>query len=106
MAKEKEFTINSRKENFRIPYISPVKLLAISTQVDLEKFQQTETLYTFALENTEVQMGEKWFPVKTKDKEVYMPLGIDEDLIALNEICMFFITEVIYKAFQKSSESA
>lgn len=106
MIKNQEFTIESRKDQFRIGYISPVKLLAITTQVDLEKFQQTETLYTFALENTEVKMGEKWVPVKTPGQEVYMPFGIDDDLIALNEICMYFLTEVIYKAFQKSSESA
>lgn len=104
----KEFKIDSRSEKFRVTKITPVEMLAISTQVNLENFAQTKVLYQFALEHTEVLMGtgedERWKPVKTKDKEVYVPFGIEEDIKALNEICLYFITEVIYKAFQNSSE--
>ena len=101
----KEFKIKSRQEQYRIATIYPVEFLAISTQVDLEKYEQTLTLYTFALEHIEVLIGEKWIPVKTPNKQTYMPFGIGEDMIGLNELCMYFLTEVIYPAFQKSSES-
>lgn len=100
----KEFKIETREETFRVSKITPVEMLAISTQVDLEKFEQTKVLYQFALEHTEVLMGEQWKPVKTPGKEVYVPFGIEQDMDSLNKICLYFITEVIYKAFQKSSE--
>lgn len=106
MQNYKEFTIESRKDNlFRVGKISPVQILAVSMVTDLTKLEQTEVLYKFALENTEVKLGEKWVPVKTKDKEIYMPIGIDEDINALNEIAMYILREVIYKAFPKSDES-
>lgn len=105
MAENNTFTIKSRNETFRIGYVSPVSMLAISTQVDLDNFKKTETLFTFALEHIEVQMGEEWNPVKTPDKEVYMPFGIQTDFTSLDELCTYFLTEVIQPAFQNSSES-
>lgn len=104
-----EFKIDSRSEQFRVSKITPVEMLAISTQVNLENFEQTKVLYQFALEHTEVLLGDgenaKWKPVKTPKSEVYVPFGIDKDMKALNDLCLYFVTEVIYKAFQKSSES-
>lgn len=105
MAEIKEFSIKNRVEKFRIGYISPVKMLALSTQVDLDNFTKTDFLFTFALEHIEVAMGDKWNPVKTPGQEVYMPFGIEKDLKALDELCTYFLTEVIYPAFQNSSES-
>ena len=100
-----EFKINSREEQFRVANISPVDMLAISTQVDFEKFEMTKTLIKFCLENVEVKMGEKWLPVKMKDREIYQPLNIKDDFIALNEIFTYMMSEVIAKVFMKSNES-
>lgn len=102
----KEFTVSNRKELFRIGKITPIELLSISAVMDLEKLTQVTEFITFALEHVEVQMGEKWLPLKTKDKEIYMPIGIEEDILSLNEIVAFVLKEVIEKAFTKSSESA
>lgn len=100
-----EFTIESKKElTFRVVKLSPVDLLALQLQTDLDNFDQTRLLFRFALEHTEVKIGEKWFPVKTSGKEVYMPMGIEEDFTALNEICVWFLNNVIAKVFPKSSE--
>ena len=63
-----EFQIASRKELFRVAKISPIDILAISTQIDFESFKMTKTLMTFCIENVEVKMGEKWVTVKVKDK--------------------------------------
>lgn len=105
MTENKEFNIEGRTDTFRIPYISPVDLLALSTQLDLDNFQKTVIVFNFALEHIEVSMGENnWKPVKTKGKEVYMPFGIDKDLPYLDALCTYFIREVMYPAFQKSSE--
>ena len=83
--------------------ISPVDVLALSMQ-DYEKFEQLRVIYKYALENTLVKVGEKLLPVKTANKEVYMPVGINKNGLALHEICTFFMREVIGKTFQKSSE--
>ena len=99
-----EFTIETRKENFRIVKISPIDILALQMQTDLDNFEKTKLLFKFALEHTEVKAGEKWFPVKTPNKEVYFPTDIAEDYIALNEICAFFLDNKMAKVFQKSSE--
>ena len=97
---------NLENVEFRIKdNISPVDILALSMQ-DFEKFEQLRVIYKFALEHTEVKIGEQWVPVKTVDKEVYMPMGINSNGLALQELASYFIQEVIGKTFTKSSESA
>lgn len=100
----KEFTINSREESFRVVKISPIDLLALTSQLDMGNFKQSQVLYTFALEHLEVKVQNTWLPIKTPGREVYNPVGIDSDLIALNELCMWFLNEVVAKPFMKSSE--
>ena len=101
-----EFKIESLpNQTFRVAKISPVDLMAITSTIDFEKFETNKTLITFCLENSEVLMGEKWLPVKTKGREVYQPMGIESNLIALNEIFVWMMENVIAKTFTKSSES-
>ena len=100
-----EFTIESLPElEFRISKISPVDLLAITTQIDFEKFQQTKVLYQFALEHIDVKQGEKWFPVKLPNQEIYTPTTIEDNLSALNDLVAYFLNEVIAKTFTESSK--
>lgn len=89
---------------FRQGKISPVSLLAVTTQIDFDRLVQTETLFNFALEHLEVKVGEKWLPVKIRGRDVYMPIGIDENFVALNELITWFLNEVVAKTFPKSSE--
>lgn len=101
-----EFEIDSRKgTKFRVAKISPVDLMAITTMIDFERFEANKTLIQFCLENVEVLMGERWMPVKVKGKEVYQPMGIEGDLLALNEIFVWMMENVIAKTFTKSSGS-
>lgn len=101
-----QFEINSRKgATFRVAKISPVDLLAITQTIDFENFKATKTLINFCLENAEVKVGEKWLPVKVKDKDIYQPMGIENDFTALNEIFVWMLENVITKTFTKSSES-
>ena len=90
---------------FRVGKISPVDLMAVTQIIDFEKFEANKTLITFCLENTEVLIGEKWLPVKTKGREIYQPMGIENDFIALNQIYLYIMENVIAKTFTKSSES-
>lgn len=101
-----EFEIDSRKgTKFRVAKISPVDLMAITTIIDFEKFESSKTLITFCLENVEVLMGQVWMPVKVKGKDIYQPMGIENDFIALNEIFVWMMENVIAKTFTKSSGS-
>lgn len=101
-----EFKIDSMPERqFRIGKMTPIEVLAISTQINFENFKMTETLITFAVEHTEVKIGEKWMPVKVKDKEIYQPTEISKNLPALNEIFSFVMEKLVAEVFPNSVES-
>ena len=101
-----EFKIESLPEyRFRVGKISPVDLMAITATIDFEKFDTNKTLIAFCLESSEVLMGEKWMPVKVKGRDVFQPMGIESNLVALNEIFLWMMENVIAKTFMKSSES-
>lgn len=100
-----EFTIDTREEQFRITKLKPSEVLALSMSVDLDDYKKSVELFDFVLEHTEVKMGDKWNPVKTPNREVYMPLGIDTDYTSIQKIVEFFLKEVLAKAFQTSRES-
>lgn len=102
---QKEFKIESRTEEFRVGRISPIDLMAISTQIDFENFKMTKTLMQFCIENTEVKMGNTWMPVKMKDKEIYQPKDIANDIVALNEIFVWVMENIVTAVFPKSRES-
>lgn len=102
-----EFEISSLPgTKFRVGKISPTSLLAITTQIDFDKFKQTEVLFTFALEHLEClpdATTNNWVPVKVAGRDIYMPLGIEENLTALNELITWFLENIIAKNFTKSS---
>lgn len=104
---KEEFTVEALpKATFAIPSnISPLDILALSTQVDLDDVNKTRELFKFALEHTLVKTGEIYQPVKAKDREVYLPTGIENNIIALSQVANYFLENVITKAFTKSSES-
>ena len=100
-----EFKIDAMQNTFRVGKISPVDLMAITQTIDFEKFETNKVLITFCLENAEVKVGETWLPVKVKNKDVYQPMGIENDFLALNQIFLWMMENVIAKTFTKSSES-
>lgn len=106
MIQQTEFEIEELKGvTFRVGKVAPTEILAISTQIDFDNFGQSLSFINFALEHLEVKMGEKFNPVKVKGKDIYMPLGLDDNLMAMNSLVAYFLEEVIAKAFMKSSES-
>lgn len=101
-----EFTVESWPDKrFRVAKISPIDLMAITQSIDFEKFEANQTLIRFCLENSEVLVGEKWLPVKAKGRDVYQPMGIENDFLALNQIYLWMMENVIAKVFTRSSES-
>ena len=89
---------------YRFKNISPVKMLALQTSIDFDNFIKTEGLFSFILENTEVNIAGTFTQLKATGRDVYLPQGIENDMKTLMEICMTFLNEVVKPLFQRSSE--
>ena len=100
-----EFSIKALPDTtFREGYVSPLDLLAIATQVNFDEFAKTRETFEFALEHIEVLAGEQWFPVKSKGRDVYMPLDIEKNYQALSQLCEWYVKNVIVPVFPASAE--
>lgn len=104
MKENETFNIEGRKELFRVGKISTVEILAIQTQINFNSLFQTETLFNFILEHIEVSLNNMWVTLKEKGREVYMPLDIQDDYIALQQLCIYFIKDYLQPLFKKSEE--
>lgn len=101
----KEFTLTEKPElQLRYKQISPIKLLGLQSTINFDDVNKASSFFQFVLENTEVNISGTWLPVKEKDREVYYPQGIEEDLTFLLSICTNFIKEVLQPTFTKSRE--
>lgn len=103
---QKIFTIKSKPDlKFRNKELSPLKVLALQTQIDFSNMGKVEELFSFILENTEVSVnGYDWIPVKEKGREIYYPSGIEKNLNNLNEIVLAFLNEIIKPLFTESNK--
>lgn len=104
MKENETFNIEGRKELFRVGKISTVEILAIQTQINSNSLSQTETLFNFILEHIEVSLNNMWVTLKEKGREVYMPLDIQNDYVALQQLCIYFIKDYLQPLFKKSEE--
>lgn len=104
MKENETFNIEGRKELFRVGKISTVEILAIQTQINFNSLSQTETLFNFILEHLEVSLNNMWVTLKEKGREVYMPLDIQNDYVALQQLCIYFIKDYLQPLFKKSEE--
>lgn len=104
MKENETFNIEGRKELFRVGKISTVEILAIQTQINFNSLSQTETLFNFILEHIEVSLNNMWVTLKEKGREVYMPVDIQNDYIALQQLCIYFIKDYLQPLFRKSEE--
>lgn len=104
MKENETFNIEGRKELFRVGKISTVEILAIQTQINFNSLYQTETLFNFILEHIEVSLNNMWVSLKEKGREVYMPLDIQNDYSALQQLCIYFIKDYLQPLFRKSEE--
>lgn len=101
---EQEFTIESLpNQQFRTLRASPIDLLAIGDIIGLDAdLKSQKELHTFALEHIETKVGEKWFPVKTAGRDVYMPM--DLTAYSMRELSNWYFQNIIVPTFQKPAE--
>lgn len=105
MINEKEFKIKSRPDlKLRVGKISALDMLALNTHVDFNDMSIMKDVYEFILTHVEVELAGVWVTVKEKGKEIYMPENIESDLVALQEIVMYFLVNVLKPLFVKSKE--
>lgn len=100
---QKEFTIEQRKETFRVAKLSPTSLLALNMQMDFGDFAKTEATMSFIFEHLEVKVGDGWLPVKEKGRDIYWPKDLGDDFRALGALFAYFVREVLGPLFGKSS---
>lgn len=105
MKEQKIFTIDSCQGfNFRFMKLPATELLALQTQLNFDEFEKAKFATRYILEHTEVEVTGQWLPVKEKNREVYYPQGIEDNIVALNFILTMFLTDIIKPLFQKSNE--
>lgn len=101
---DKEFTISELPDyKFRVAKINGVEILALRTQIDFNDISKTQTTFKFILEHLEIYLGGQWQKVKIANREIYLPEGIEDNPIALNELISYFLNNVIKPLFQKSN---
>ena len=99
---QKEFRIKSYDGEFRIKKMNAIELLGIRSQIDFDNLDSAIEFFKIALEHIEVN---DWVPVKMKNREVYLPDGLENDVMAVNELTNYFTKEFLMPVFLKSSES-
>lgn len=99
-----EFTIESYENSFRIKKMNAIEVLALRSQIDFENFDKAFDAYVTILEKLEVKIADSWVPVKEKGREVYFPMGIENNLKAIQELLNYFTYKYFLPLFKKSAE--
>lgn len=82
------------KFNFRIRKMNAIELLAFNMQSEIQTFDGTVETFNLILENIEVQTGDSWLPVKEKNKNIFYPSGIENDIMTIKELIPFFMNYI------------
>lgn len=93
--------------NYRMKKLNAIEVMSIGTQMNFDDYDKTKRFYELLLENMEVEIENKWLPVKEKNQNVYWPNGIENDmnaLKALTEYCMKYFKEVFPKSNELNSK--
>lgn len=98
-----EFKLTNRNEVYRIKKMNAIETLALKSQISFDTYDQVAKLYSIILEHIEVKCGDLWLTVK--DKDVYYPTGIEEDVESIEELVSQFIQLFLKPVFQRSNES-
>ena len=98
----KEFKLKGYDVLFRIKKMNAIEILAMRSQIDFDSVDKAINTINLALENVEVKCDESWLPVK--DRDSFLPVGIENDVKAIDEIFSVFFNE-LKAVFQQSKTS-
>lgn len=96
--------LNYKEHEYRVKKMNAIELLAMQSQMSFKSYELTENFYKLLLEKMEVQIKDKWLPVKETGREIYYPSGIEDDLDGIN-IILDYCAKYFKEVFRKSNES-
>lgn len=99
---QKQIDIGSN--TFRVKKMNAIEALALRTASSIESTKDAFKFFNEILERMEVQVSDKWLPVKEKNVEVYYPAGIENDVSTIQALVDFFMTEFLKPLFTTSAE--
>ena len=100
-----EFNIKTLPNDFRIAKMNALEALAMRSVIDFDNFESTYKMLTLIIEHIEVRLDDKWLPVKEKGRDIYYPVGIEDNIYALNELVEVFLNDYFKPLFLKSDVS-
>ena len=89
---------------YRIKRMNAIEVLAFQSQISFDKYEDVLKMYNEILEKIEVKLDNTWLNVKTKGKDIYYPSGIEDDVIAIQELVKHFL-DYLKSVFQNSNAS-
>lgn len=87
---------------FRTKKMSAIDINVISTTLDLNDAVKLAKNYEYVLEHLEVNIMGSW--VQVKKREEYWPNGLEDNVEAVSQLFQWFVENVVFKVFLKSSE--
>ena len=99
---QKQIDIGSN--TFRVKKMNAIEALALRTASSIENTKDALKFFNEILERMEVQVSDKWLPVKEKNVEAYYPAGIEDDVMTIQKLVDFFLTDFLKPLFTKSAE--
>lgn len=99
-----EKTLEYKDNAYRIKKMNAIEALALRTASDMKSVAGAKQFFTDVLERMEVQVGEKWLPVKQENTNVYLPDGIQDDFVGVQKLTEFFMEKFMTPFFEKSVE--
>lgn len=101
-----EFKVEASELTFRVAKMNAIEALAFQTGTGFQTVDRTRVLFAEALERIEVKIGETWLKVKEKGREVYYPVGIENNFMAIKQIIDYFLGTYLKPLFTKSNVSS
>ena len=97
-------TIDIGANTFRVKKMNAIETLALRTASNIDDTKSAQKFFNEILERIEVQVADKWLPVKDKTVDAYYPAGIEDDVDAIQQLINFFMTSFLHPVFTKSAE--
>lgn len=99
-----EFVVESLPDfTFRIKKMNSIEMLALQNQIKFDDMESTEKSFYSVLKFIEVNVNGKWLPC-LNGKDI-IPVKLEEDVNAMNEVFGYFMKEYFVPVFRKSNES-
>ena len=97
-------TLEHNENIYRVKKMNAIEALALRSASDMKSVDTAKQFFTDVLERMEIQVKDKWLPVKQAGANVYLPDGIEDDFVGVQKLVEFFMKEFLTPFFEKSVE--